>query len=212
MTESISSRLKKDTAMTQASFDRLLACLGTDRESAGRAYLDLRRALFTYFSVKGAADPDLLIDETFDRVARRLDEGQTIFTESPAHYFYGVARNVWRESLPKVNAVAQLSNEMLPPLASLTTPHELMVEAFEQKVSDKRLACLEQCLERFSAADRELIVGYYRASGGEKIENRKAMAARLALSLDSLRHKTARLRLKLSSCIRQCQKARPHAS
>jgi DNA-directed RNA polymerase specialized sigma24 family protein len=207
MVENLSTRLKKDAGLTQASFDHLLSCLGPDRESASGVYLDLRRALFTYFAVRGATYPDELADETFDRVARRLSEGQTIFTAGLANYFYGVARNVWRENLAKANIITQAPDETLPQLISSSTPHDLMVESLEAGVSEMRLACLEKCLAQFPAEDRELIVGYYRDSGGVKIENRKMLASRLGISLDSLRHKVARLRIKLGLGIEQCMRA-----
>ncbi len=208
MFETLSIRPGKDARLTQASFDQLLSCLGSDRESAANAYLDLRRALFTYFAFRGVADADHLADETFDRVARRLSEGQTITTASPANYFYGVARNVWRENLAKANAVSPLP-DTASQLISTETPHELMIESLDARDSERRLACLRKCLETFPAKDRELIVGYYRDSGGAKIENRKALAARFGVSLDSLRHLAARLRIKLGSCIGKCMRTRP---
>lgn len=207
MSESLSTKPKKESGLTQISLDHLLSRLGPDQESAAASYLELRRALFTYFAVQGAADPDQLIDETIDRTARRLSEGQTIFTEKPANYFYGVARNVWREHLAKAGSLSQLADETLPQSVSVANPHELMVEAVERKADDKRLACLDKCLESFPAEDRELIVGYYSDNGGTKIENRKAMASRLGVSLDSLRHRLARLRVKLGSCIERCMKS-----
>src|SRR6185503_8755925 len=130
MPEILSTQLKKDASLTQASFDRLLSCLGPDRESAASEYVKQWHALVTYFAVRGAEAPDLLADETFDHVARRLSEGQSIFTASPANYFYGVARNVWRESLTKVRAITQLTDEAAR-LISSPTPLELMLESIE---------------------------------------------------------------------------------
>ena len=67
-----------DNSLTSASFDSLLAQLGPDRESAARAYIELRRALFIFFATRGAASPDEMTDETINRVARRLSEGERI--------------------------------------------------------------------------------------------------------------------------------------
>src|SRR5262245_65972612 len=92
-----------DNSLTPASFDSLLAQLGPDRESAARAYLELRRALFIFFATRGAASPDEMADETINRVARRLSEGERITTENPSNYFYGVARNVWREKIGRAS-------------------------------------------------------------------------------------------------------------
>lgn len=200
-----SPQLKKISVLTPASFEQLLACLGPDREAAANAYLDLRQALFTYFTLRGATAPEELTDETLDRVARRLSEGQIIFTANLKNYFYGVARNVWRETLVKANTVTQLPETPLPLISGLT-PHDVMVETLETAESEKRLGCLQKCLAQFSDEERELVLSYYRDSGGAKIEKRKALAQTLGLSPDSLRHKLARLRLKLGSCVRQCLK------
>ncbi|HJQ70776.1 MAG TPA: sigma-70 family RNA polymerase sigma factor [Blastocatellia bacterium] len=197
MLESLSTQPKKDAGLTQASFDHLLSCLGPDRESAGGAYVNQWHALFTYFAVRGAEAPDLLTDETFDRVARRLSEGQKIVTASPANYFYGVARNVWRESLAKAGIIMQLTDETASRLISPPTPHELMLKSFETAASENSMARLEKCLAQFSAEDRDLLISYYRGIGGVKIRHREALASRLGVSLDSLRHRVARLRIKL---------------
>jgi RNA polymerase sigma factor (sigma-70 family) len=197
MLESFSTQLNKDASLTQASFNYLLSCFGPDRESAASAYVKQWRAMFTYFAARGAEAPDLLADETFDRVARRLSQGQSIFTTSPANYFYGVARNVWRESLAKAEVITQLTDEAASRLISSPTPIELMLKSLEAGVSERRLACLEKCLAQLSADDRDLVVGYYCGTGGAKIRNREALASRLGVSLDSLRHRVARLRIKL---------------
>jgi RNA polymerase sigma factor (sigma-70 family) len=196
-----------DNSLTSASFDSLLAQLGPDRESAARAYLDLRRALFVFFATRGAANPDEMTDETINRVARRLSEGERIMTETPSNYFYGVARNVWRESLAKVNVLIPLSDEdhVESPQA---TPYELLLNASEQIETAIRHECLEKCLGRLDPEDRELIVSYYQFSGGEKIENRKKLATSLGLSSNTLRQKVARLRGRLAECVTICQRSR----
>ena len=209
MVESLSTQLKKDASLTRASFEQLLSCLGPDRESAASAYVALRQALFTYFAARGATDPDLLADETFDRVARRLSEGQSITTANPANYFYGVARNVWRESLAKAKVVTPLSDEAAARLGSPPTAQDLMLESFDAGVSEGRLACLEICLAQLPAEDRALIIGYYPDIGGATARQREALALRLGISLDSLRHRVARLRNRLGLCIRRCMRARP---
>src|SRR5262249_61320448 len=99
-----------DNRLSAASFESLLGHLGPDRESAGRAYIELRRALFMFFAARGAASPDEMTDETINRVARRLSEGKQITNESPAKYFYGVARHVCRENLAWAKSDIQLGD------------------------------------------------------------------------------------------------------
>jgi RNA polymerase sigma factor (sigma-70 family) len=196
-----------DNSLTSASFDNLLAHLGPDRESAALAYVELRRALFVFFAARGAVSPDEMTDETINRVARRLSEGKRITTESPANYFYGVARNVWRESLAKGNVLIPLSVDD-PAAGAQATPYDLLVASGERIETEIRQECLEQCLGRLEPEDRKLIVAYYQLSGGDKIENRKRLATQLGLSSNTLRQKVARLRSRLADCVTICRRSR----
>jgi RNA polymerase sigma factor (sigma-70 family) len=196
-----------DNSLTSASFDSLLAQLGPDRESAARAYIELRRALFIFFATRGAASPDEMTDETINRVARRLSEGERITAETPSNYFYGVARNVWRESLAKSNVLIPLSNDD-PAERAQATPYDLLLSASERIETDLRHECLEKCLGRLDPEDRNLIISYYQFSGGEKVENRKRLATHLGLANNTLRQRVARLRSRLAECVTICQSSR----
>lgn len=204
------NRLKIDSGLTPASFDSLLACLGPDSESAAQAYLEVRRALFTFFALRGATDPDDLADETINRVARRLSEGVQITTENPSGFFYAVARNVWRESLGKSGVLISLPEDESALPVTGATPHDLMMDARAHIESEVRRECLDRCLGRLDSEERELIISYYRFRGGAKIENRRALAARLGISNNTLRQKVARLKLKLSECVKKCLRSHPH--
>jgi DNA-directed RNA polymerase specialized sigma24 family protein len=199
----------KDNSLTTASFDNLLAFLGPDRESAAPAYLDLRRALFTFFAMRGAASPDEMVAETINRVAGLLSEGAQITAENPSSYFYAVARDVWRESLAGPNMPLSLSEDDSA-AAAQAAPPDPMISVRERIESEARYECLEKCLDQFSIEDRELIVSYYRFSGGEKTEKRKRLAARLGLPGNALRQKVARLRSRLAECINNCQRSQSH--
>lgn len=209
MLESLSTHIKEDASLTQESFDHLLSCLGPDRESAANAYVRQWRALVIYFAVRGAKAPDLLADETFDRVARRLSEGQTILTENPANYFYGVARNVWRESRVRAETMVPFSDEASPVLNVSRTPLELMLQSLEAGALEKRLASLDRSLAQLSVEDRDLIIRYYHGGGGGRIRGREALASRLGVSGDSLRHRVARLRTKLARALTDGMRSRP---
>jgi RNA polymerase sigma factor (sigma-70 family) len=196
-----------DNSLTSASFDSLLAQLGPDRESAARAYLEIRRALFIFFAARGAASPDEMTDETINRVARRLNEGELITTENPSNYFYGVARNVLRESLAKGNVLIPLSDEG-PVGSAQATPYDQLLSVSERIETEINHECLEKCLGRLDLEDRKLIVSYYQFSGGEKVENRKRLATHLGLSSNTLRQKVARLRARLAECVIICRRSR----
>ena len=201
------NRLKIDNSLTPVSLESLLAFLGPDRDSAAIAYIELRRALFTYFAVRGMANPDEMADEAINRGARRLSEGAEVKVENPSSYFYGVAYNVWRESLASPNVIIPMSDGDPTP-STQTTPYDLIVYSRERIESEVRYVCLEKCLNQLDPEERDLIISYYRFSGGEKIENRKKLAAQLGLSTNALRQKIARSRSRLAQCVNDCQRSR----
>jgi DNA-directed RNA polymerase specialized sigma24 family protein len=64
--------------------------------------------------------------------------------------------------------------------------------------------CLEHCLGCLSEEDREVITEYYRYKKPEKIDCRKRLAAKLGISLNTLRVKTHRQRMNLEACVEKC--------
>src|SRR5436190_23726711 len=83
--------------LTAEAFAKLLDRLDADWERAGEKYEDLRRTLVRFFEWRGAPFPEEHTDETFNRVARRLDEGVEI--KNVGGYCYEVARLVHLEAL-----------------------------------------------------------------------------------------------------------------
>src|SRR5436190_18825938 len=86
-----------ESALTADAFAKLLDRLGDDREQAGEKYEDLRRTLIRFFQWRGAPFPEEQTDETFNRLARKLDEGIEI--KNIGGYCYEVGRLVFLESL-----------------------------------------------------------------------------------------------------------------
>src|SRR5437588_10716542 len=76
----------------QDAFDRLLASLDSDREHAGEKYQQIRSNLTRLFEWRGCPFPEDHADETINRVARRLEEGEEV--REVTKYFFGVARLV----------------------------------------------------------------------------------------------------------------------
>jgi DNA-directed RNA polymerase specialized sigma24 family protein len=74
----------------------------------------------------------------------------------------------------------------------------------EVKEREQRWECLEHCIGKLAPADRELIINYYRGEERAKIENRRAMAAKLGVTINALSIRACRLRGKLEACLRQC--------
>lgn len=191
------SPLKKDWVLTQEAFDRLLLLLDPDREQAGRKYERLRLKLLKFFEWRGSTAPDALADESLNRVARRIDEGQHV-TNLDA-YSYGVARMVFSESLK----LGQREREAL----SAAPPHEQADDEDPERAA--RRACFERCLGELPEPSRRLIVEYYCGEGTAKIERRRRLAGALGIQLNALRIRAHRIRLGIEACVRGCVGAPP---
>lgn len=204
MPETLSPKPRKRQGLTPESFEHLLNSLADDRDVAAEKYEQLRQALIAFFAFRGAAGAHELADETFNRVAGRLEEGAVIFARDPASYFFGVARNVWREDLARPDRTEQL-DEHLPTVRALAPdPHSLLEEARQQREEERRLVCLRRCLDQMTPQERELIIEYYQGTGGAKIENRQLLADRFGISLKTLRNKTTLLRARLATSVAAC--------
>src|ERR1041385_2934653 len=144
--------------LTQDAFDRLLIALGGDRDSGGEKYLEIRSSLTRFFEWRGCSFPEDHADETFNRIAKKLDEGEQIL--NPAGYAMGVARLLLLEVMKSRQREQSALNEI--------------GAAGEAYVADDdgedRLDCLRNCLQTLSPDNRELILQYYQGEKGAKIQ------------------------------------------
>ena len=178
--------------LTPASLDRLLRRLDPDPAAAGDAYEHLRRALLAFFRWRGDQEPETAVDETLDRLARRLEAGHTI--DDVPTFARGVARFVWLERRRKATAVpVTLDGQVASTIPAATVEEDGVLER-----------CLQWCLERLAPNERELIVQYYAGDGRQKIEQRARLARTLGSSDNALRHRAHRLRQQLKSCTTRC--------
>ena len=86
----VSLARKGDWELTGEAFERLLRLLDSDRERAGEKYELARRRLIAFFEARGAESPADHADETLNRAARKVAEGERV--EDINKYLYGVAR------------------------------------------------------------------------------------------------------------------------
>lgn len=198
------SVLKKDWILTQDAFDVLLTALDAYRERAGQRYEQIRRGLITFFECRGSATPDADTDETINRVARRLAEGAAIYTDQMASYFYGVARNVLKESWDERRAAATAFDTLPVDAHPFVDPGSADERDGERKRAERRLDCLDRCLGELAPFARELITGYYQGETTVKILNRKALADRIGIPINALRIRALRIRETLEACVALC--------
>ena len=176
--------------LTQEAFDRLLASFAPDRDAAGQKYLEVRANLIRLFVWRGCPFPEDHADETFNRVARKISEGEEI-RNAPA-YVIGVARLLVLEIIKAESRQREAVEELQRSDVSQDTQTELRIE------------CLQQCLRALSADNRELILQYYQGDKRAKIENRRQLSDRLGLAINSLRMRALRLREQLQVCVEEC--------
>lgn len=179
----------RGSSLTQEQFDRLLAWLDADKDKAGQRYNWIQYRLIKIFASRGSTTPEDLADQTMDRVGLKLAEIQETYAGNPVNYFYGVAKNVFRESLHKEKH----------PIAIEPTP----VSADEDEERD--LSCLEKCMTKLPQSDRDLVLAYYQEERKAKIDNRKQLAQKLGLGMNALRIRACRIRAALQQCMEKCR-------
>jgi DNA-directed RNA polymerase specialized sigma24 family protein len=172
--------------LTRGALTGLLARLDPDPTAAGEKYEHLRRALLKFFSWHQMPEPESAVDETLDRIARRMEAGHPII-DVPA-FAHGVAKRVGlarrRQAAAKPTVTDDRTMAQLP---AAPQPDDLEVRA----------SWLQQCLAELSPKDRDLIVAYYVGSGRERIDGRARLAAALGVSENALRLRAQRLRDRL---------------
>lgn len=179
----------KEMGLSQEDFDRFLVWLDPDRDRAGHRYEDIRLRLTKLFFHRGCFAPEELADETIDRVIKKVRYIADSYVGDQASYFYGVAHNVYLEFLRK------------RPIDPLSLPETYTDE-------DKELLhhCLDHCLEKLEPENRKLISEYYREEKQQKIDYRKEIAARMSISLNTLRMRAFRIKAALYRAIIDCLK------
>jgi len=197
--------LREESRITHLAFRRLLAWLDDGVESHGERYLEMRRRLVAYFDRRNRPGADELADETFNRVASTLEKTGLIATRPPARYCYVVAKFVLLEDVRRQNRHVRLDetwNADVARGAVRTGPDEAVI------VREQRLDCLDRCLQELKPEQRDLIVEYYADVRRQKIERRRALAARLGVTMNGLGIRAWRIRESLMTCVEGCRQRR----
>lgn len=179
------TKTKKE--VTRERFAKFLEWLNPDLDSAGEEYERLRFRLCTFFSQRHCRFADELADETINRVILKISEEEI---QNKIAYCYGVARNVYRESLRKERTHLDIDDVTVAAKA----PEE---QSFSSQ-------CLDQCLEKLPPDSRNLLLDYFSEVKLAKIKLHQRISESLETTQTALRMRVMRTKQKLKVCVQEC--------
>ncbi len=175
--------------LERSALTRLLEALDRDAGAAALEYERLRQRLIRLFTINGIERTEDAADEAFNRLARRLTEGEEV--RNVASYLAGIARLIVLEERLR----ARREREAMLHLAPSEEPGP--------GDEERKLRILERCLLGLAPESRELLKRYYGSDGGRRVRERDALARELGLSPNSLRNRVLRLRRRLEEAFRE---------
>jgi len=181
----------------QTDFDKFLALLDADRETAGVKYEALRVRLVKFFEWRNCETAEELADAVFDRILRKIAEGEHI--QNVNAYAAGVAQFVFKENLRNPVFLSE-SLEENPNIQNYAEKSG----AEDTETENLRFDCLEKCLSAMDSETRRLLIAYHDTDERTMIATRRRLADSLEVSLNTLRIRVCRLKSKLENCVRDC--------
>jgi DNA-directed RNA polymerase specialized sigma24 family protein len=181
-----------DSNMTPDDFEELILWLDPDPAGTGvpnpergaEKYEKIRHRIIKIYTDRGYHRAEEVADETMERVGIKVKKLRLTYEGDPALYFYGVAKRVYHEFL------RDEKHTITAPLP-VDDPDEV----------ERRHAWLEHCLDELKSESRELILCFYYGEKRKKIDNRKALAARLGITSRALSLRALHIRQRLLQCM-----------
>jgi RNA polymerase sigma factor (sigma-70 family) len=184
--------MREDWKLNQQALDKFLHWLDPDPVEAGKKYENIRRHLIFILMRRGCLESEDLVDETINRVARRVQDGLAeTYRGDPTPYLITVARNLHLEYLE----TRRRERESIQKLPDPEPPDQ-----DKERVD----ACLNQCLQKLPTANCNIVLRFYKEDKQSKIDDRKRLAKELGISLNALRIRAFRIRAVLEQCIGEC--------
>ncbi len=175
---------------------QFLSLLDSNTERAGEMYVALRQRLEKFFEWRDRENTEELTDIVFDRVTKKIIEGEEI--QNAEAYCVSVAKFVLLENRREVLRIKELDENTAEPNPDPDETDE------ERELSERRLKCLDECLEELPVEKRSLIVSYFDTDEDTMISTRKRLAETIGTNLNTLRIRVSRLKSKLETCTKEC--------
>jgi DNA-directed RNA polymerase specialized sigma24 family protein len=110
-----------------------------------------------------------------------------------------IVRERWRKSEQDPRPLAAVPSK--PPAVD---PFEAQRSARFELQNERRLGCLEECVDRLTPMSRDLLTAYHLGGSGLHIGRRKSLADRLNVPAATLRLRIYRIRRQLEGCVSRC--------
>lgn len=179
--------MKPGKEVTREKFASFLEWLNPGGEGAGEEYERLRFRLCTFFSQRHCRFPDELADETINRLMLKVVEEKI---ENKLAYCYGVAKNVYRESLRKERHHVNVEEVTVAAQAPA-----------ERNLSEE---CLDKCLAELPAESQQMLLNYFSEVKQAKVELRLRLSKSFAVTQAALRVRVMRTKQRLKLCVQEC--------
>jgi DNA-directed RNA polymerase specialized sigma24 family protein len=187
--------------LRHTQFQNLLVRLHPDRNQAGEKYEELRRKLIKFFEWNSCSAPEDLVDETLDRVAKRLGAEEV---RDVSAFAWGVAKNVRQEAQKRSARLVPISD--LPQGANPLREKENLENAIQERMDQgRRSQCFLLCLQCLGTKDRDLFLKYHSA-GEQAATERQHLADDFGLTIAALRVRINRMRERIERCVAGCMK------
>lgn len=186
------------------TLSELLLCLDTDSVNAWNEYDVIRRKLVKFFECYHCQSAEDYADQVFDRISKRPDLREIRHIPS---FALGVARNLYREHLKQARRIESY-DDVPEGGATLADPHDCEADLIGRLDEEPRLHCLRESLATLAIETRENLLEYYDEDRQKLREKRRSLAARLGISMDTLRVRMNRTREKLQYLVEECLKKR----
>jgi DNA-directed RNA polymerase specialized sigma24 family protein len=150
-------------------------------------------------------------DEVIERILKQIAEGKNI--EDVNRFAFGVAKFVLLESHRRprtisLNSSGEIENENGSDGKVFLTPRQLIALPEQDGSETQEKECLKECLQKLPSEKRGMLLSYYEISESSEtnIEQRRELAARCKMRVETLYTAICRLRKQVSDCSKECVK------